>query len=248
MITSELGLEEVDHLEAPVHRDALVAAMRRRVDRALPVQVFLVPGVRSGDHDLAHTDVMRGEETEIAGLLSLDWAHPPLLYVSTGSHTKFVAIDAEARIAWSLTTLSGELLWALHRETILSELVDPDAELSDVGSLEEGAALAERLGLSRALFVTRLLSRVRGAAPASCSAFVHGAVAGADIHSLRTVLPGHPDPPARVVIAGIGPLAVAYRHLLEKEDWVTTVEETDEPLGALGAWSLFAGMSGWGQE
>jgi 2-dehydro-3-deoxygalactonokinase len=246
MITSELGLEEVSHLEAPADRRALVDAMRR-VDEALPAPVYLVPGVRSDGPDLAQTDFMRGEETEVVGLLSLGSVDPPILYVSTGSHTKFVVVDARGRIEWSMTTLSGELLWALHRETILSELVDPIGDLRDLEAVEEGARVAERDGLSRALFAARLLNRIRGAEPDTCSAFVHGALAGSDIRSLRTALGGRSDPPTRVVIGGRSALALAYGHLLGKEDWVTVLKETDQPLGALGAWTLFSEASGDGQ-
>ncbi|MGH2662378.1 MAG: 2-dehydro-3-deoxygalactonokinase [Actinomycetota bacterium] len=246
MITSELGLEEVSHLEAPADRRALVDAMRRRVDGALPAPVYLIPGVRSDAPDLAEIDFMRGEETEVVGLLSLGSVDPPILYLSAGSHTKFVGVDLRGRIGWSMTTLSGELLWALHRETILSELVDPTGDLRDVGAVEEGARLAERAGISRALFAARLLNRVHGMGPDTCSAFVHGAVAGTDLLSLRTALRAHSDPPTRVVIAGGSALAQAYRHLLGKEDWVTAIEYMDQPLGALGAWAMFSDASGDG--
>ncbi|MGH2682795.1 MAG: 2-dehydro-3-deoxygalactonokinase [Actinomycetota bacterium] len=246
MITSELGLEEVSHLAAPADRRGLVDAMRR-VDEALPAPVYLVPGVKSDGRDLAETDFMRGEETEVVGLLSLGSVVPPVLYVSTGSHTKFVGVDARGRIDWSMTTLSGELLWALHRETILSGLVDPRGELRDLEAVEEGARVAERMGLSRTLFATRLLNRTRGAGPDTCSAFVHGALAGSDLLSLRTALRARSGPPNRVVVGGGSALAQAYRHLLAKEDWVTSLEDTDQPLGALGAWTLFSDVSGNGQ-
>lgn len=245
MITSELGLEEVSHLVAPADRRALVEAMRR-VDEALPAPVYLVPGVRSDGTNLAETDLMRGEETEVVGLLSLGSVDPPVLYVSTGSHTKFVGVDARGRIEWSMTTLSGELLWALHRETILSELVDPMGDLRDVKALEEGARMEESAGVTRALFTARLLNRIRGAGPETCSAFVHGVLAGSDIRSLRTALQARSHPPTRVVVGGTSALAQAYRHLLGKEDWVTRLDNIDQPLGALGAWTLFSGASGNG--
>jgi 2-dehydro-3-deoxygalactonokinase len=242
MITSELGLEEVSHLVAPADRQALVNAMRR-VDEALPAPVYLIPGVRSDGPNLAETDFMRGEETEVVGLLSLGSVDPPILYVSTGSHTKFVGVDGDGRIEWSMTTLSGELLWAIHRETILSELVDPTGDLRDQDAVEEGARVEELAGISRSLFAARLLNRIRGAKPETCSAFIHGVLAGSDLRSLRTALQARPDPPTRVVVAGTSALAHAYRHLLGKEDWVTTLENTDRPLGAIGAWTLFSDAS-----
>jgi 2-dehydro-3-deoxygalactonokinase len=240
MITSELGLEEVAHLQAPIDRDAIAGAIvRRSYPDVLPAPVYLVPGVRCEGAALTDTDFMRGEETEVVGLLSARRIDPPFLYVSTGSHSKFVYIDARASIGWSVTTLSGELVWALHRETILSELVDPDGDVRDLAALDEGARLATRVGLSRALFAARLMNRVRGASPETCSDFVHGAVAAQDLISLRATLGARGVRSVRVAIAGNTPFAAVYRHLIEREAWAASIEEIREPLGAIGAWSLF---------
>jgi 2-dehydro-3-deoxygalactonokinase len=240
MITSELGLEEVPHLEAPVDRRMLAAALvERRFGNALPAPVYLVPGVRSGGEELELADFMRGEETEVAGLLALGEPEPPFLYISTGSHTKFVGVDREARIDWSLTTLSGELLLALQRETILAELINLKAPPADLAALQEGAGFVERAGLSRALFGARLLNRLRGVSVAFCSDFLHGAVAGADLLSLRHAGETRGGLPARVAIGGQGTLRAAYRHLLEQQGGVAELREFDVPLGALGAWNLF---------
>jgi 2-dehydro-3-deoxygalactonokinase len=240
MITSELGLEEVPHLEAPVGRRMLAAALvERRYGDTLPAPVYLVPGVRSGGKELELADFMRGEETEVAGLLALGEPEAPFLYISTGSHTKFLAVDREGRIDWSLTTLSGELLLALQRETILAELIDLEAPPTDLAALEEGARFVERAGLSRALFGARLLNRMRGASVTFCSDFLHGAVAGADLLSLRDAAETRGGLPDRVAIGGQGTLGDAYRHLLEAQWGVAELHRFDVPLGALGAWSLF---------
>jgi 2-dehydro-3-deoxygalactonokinase len=240
MITSELGLEEVPHLEAPVGRRMLAASLvERRYSDALPAPVHLVPGVRSGGQELDFADFMRGEETEVAGLLALGEPEPPFLYISTGSHTKFVGVDRDGRIDWSLTTLSGELLLALQRETILAELIDLEAPPTDLAALQEGARFVEDAGLSRALFGARLLNRLRGVSRAFCSDFLHGAVAGADLLSLRRAAETRGGLPARVAIGGQGSLRDAYRLLLEHQWGITELRRFDVPLGALGAWNLF---------
>jgi len=240
MITSELGLEEVPHLETPVSCRMLAGAMlERSYTDAVPAPVHLVPGVRSAGEDLELADFMRGEETEVAGVLSVGDPEPPLLYISTGSHSKFVRVDPEGRIDWSLTTLSGELLLALHRETILAELIDLDAPVSDFAMLEDGARFVERVGLTRALFAARLLNRLRGVSAASCSDFLHGAVAGADVLSLRRAAERRGGFPERVAIGGKGSLKEAYFHLLERQRGIAELRAFDLPLGALGAWKLF---------
>jgi 2-dehydro-3-deoxygalactonokinase len=244
MITSELGLEELPHLEAPVDTATLATAMRERRYPGITAPVFLVPGVRSGgDGELETVDLMRGEETEVAGLLALRQPEPPLIFVSTGSHTKFVAIDDTGWIQWTLTTLSGELVWALHKETILADLIDPEGGIGDPEALRLGAHAVAVGGLSRALFATRLLSRLHDRTDAECSDFVHGAVAASDLASLRWMLQRRGWRRSRAAIAGTGALAEAYRTLLEDEDWATELHVVDQPVGALGAWSLYRSRS-----
>jgi 2-dehydro-3-deoxygalactonokinase len=238
MITSELGLEEVPHLEAPVGIKDIAGALReRRVDE-LPVPLFLVPGVRS-TNDGELDDVMRGEETQVAGLVSSPETRLPLVFVSTGSHTKFVFVDADSRICWSVTTLSGELIWALHRETILSKLVDPSHSLGDLSFVERGARAAQEGGLSRALFATRLLNVLSDADPSKCSDFLYGAVAEADIQCLRATVRARGLTKASVVVTEGTALAGAYTHLLSDEPWVDEITTLEGALGPSGAWRLY---------
>jgi 2-dehydro-3-deoxygalactonokinase len=238
MITSELGLVELPHLVAPAGADELVRAMLEPQNISeLPARLFLVPGVRNGSDDIERADFMRGEETQAVGLLSLGLVKPPLLYVSVGSHPKFVWLDEAGRIAWSLTTLSGELVWALHRETILVDLVDPGRALTDLDAVDHGARIVESAGLSRALFAARLLNRIGQGSPETCSAFLHGAIARSDLRALEAVLPADAAT-ERIVLSGNRPLLDAYRHLLGRAG-LGAAQVIDEPLGAIGARVLY---------
>jgi 2-dehydro-3-deoxygalactonokinase len=238
MITSELGLVEVPHLVAPVASRDLAAAMARWDVGALPAPLYLVPGVRTDAARIEGADVMRGEETEITGLLARGRVAPPFLYVSPGSHSKFVWVDEQGRILWSLTTLSGELMWALQRETILAGLVDVGSEKLDPVWVEEGARIAGRSGLTRALFVARLGNRLLGMSPLECSSLLHGAVAQIDLRGLEGALPPT-MPPVPVALSQGGALFECYRYLLERRVWAREVHVIDEPLGAIGALALY---------
>ena len=243
MITSELGLVELPHLVAPAGAGELVRAMLELPGiRELPASLFLVPGVRNVSDEVERADFMRGEETQVVGLLSLGRVEPPLLYVSVGSHPKFVWVDATGRIAWSLTTLSGELVWALHRETILADLVDPGGAITDLDAIDHGARIVESAGLSRALFAARLLNRLGHAPPEECSAFLHGAIARADLRALEVALPAGATL-ERIALSGHGPLLDAYRHLLSRAG-LGAVQVIDEPLGAIGARVLYERRGG----
>lgn len=240
MITSEFGVEEIPHLEGPIDANDLARSLvHRDLSPQLPGPVLLVPGVKWSDGDLAAVDFMRGEETEIVGLLASGTA-PPFLYVSPGSHSKFIAVDGAGRIEWSLTTISGELLWALSQETILAGIVDPTSPRVDPAMVEQGVASVDSFGLSRSLYVARLLHRLRGLDPQSCSSFVIGAVAGGDLASLEGVVRTTARQlPAQVVVkAGTG-LGQAYAHLAAPRDWVADVVSADALIGPRGAVRLF---------
>lgn len=238
MLTSELGLEEVPHLRAPVGLEELAEGLRRTAladDLAVPL--YLIPGVLCDAlPDAVGTDFMRGEETQVAGLLAAGIAEPPLLYVSPGSHTKFVAVGADGRIEWSFTTLSGELVWALSKETILAPLLDPGQPLTDLDAAERGARVARESGLSRALYGARLASRLQGMPDVSCTDFIRGAIAVTDVDGLQRL----PHRPSKVVLGAGSELGPFYRHFLAAQPSTAEVRDADESLGPLGAWMVYA--------
>jgi 2-dehydro-3-deoxygalactonokinase len=237
MLTSELGLEEVPHLHAPVGVEQLAEGLRQgSLARDLRTPLYLVPGVLcDGMPDLVRTDFMRGEETQVVGLLATNRVKPPLLYVSPGSHTKFVAVGGNGQIEWSFTTLSGELMWALSRETILGPLLDPSQPLVDPDAADRGAQVARQAGLSRALYATRLASRLQGSEPPWCTDFVRGAIAATDVDGLRSL----PRRPPTVVVGTGSELGAFYRRLLDAEPWTSQVEEVGGSIGPLGAWIVY---------
>ena len=137
-----------------------------------------------------------------------------------------------------LTTLSGELMWALHRETILAGLVDIGSERLDPVRVEEGARVAGTNGLTRALFVARVANRLLGMSPRECSSLLHGAVAQVDLRGLEGALAPR-MPPVPIVLSGGGAMFECYQYLLERRAWVGEVHVIDEPLGAIGARALY---------
>lgn len=110
---------------------------------------------------MAHSDVIRGEETEIVGFKTIARTRVrglPWLFLHVGSHCKAIKVDSRGRIVQSASTLSGEALQALRTQTILaSRLRDLRSQKLQKRFFEGGAKCTQRYGLSRALFMTRLL-------------------------------------------------------------------------------------------
>jgi 2-dehydro-3-deoxygalactonokinase len=191
MITSAEGLVEVPHLIAPAGVADLAAAVQeKRFPDISDLPFVLIPGVRTTaipgiSSGIGATDVMRGEETLGMGLLRQGRLVPGGALVNVGSHWKLVRIDDRGRIAWSVTSLAGEMMHAARRDTILASAL-PEGPLAtlDVPRFLEGMAESRRSGLARALFCVRLL-QLGGAAPAEGRlSFLAGAFVAADLDTM----------------------------------------------------------------
>src|SRR6185503_6417760 len=188
MLTSRHGIVEVPYVSAP----ASVAQLRQSVHRVdLPelhgLPLALVPGVQTlrrpgAPAGVPASDVMRGEETLCVGLLQLGRLQPGDALLNLGSHWKLIQIDGDGRIAWSFTSLAGELLHAIRRETVLASAL-PDGALAalEAASFDEGMAELRRSGLARAFFCVRLFELARERTPQQQLSFAIGVLVASDL-------------------------------------------------------------------
>ena len=219
MITSQLGLVEVPHVEAPAGPAELAARVERHYfPDVTDLPVLLVPGVRSGPsrydaETVGAADVMRGEETLCVGLVALGLLGPGGTLLNLGSHWKAIRLDAEGRIASSITSIGGELIHAAQTQTILASAVPHERpSVLDGRWVEAGMREQRRSGLGRALFCVRLLEQASESTPEERLAFLVGAFIAADLDALVAGRMLTAD--AAVVITGGGALAAAWRHAL----------------------------------
>ena len=156
-----LGLEEVPHLQAPVSLPMLAEAMlERRYGDALPAPVHLVPGVRSGrELELSRLHARRGDGDRRSARPRRD--QPPFLYISTGSHSKFVGVDRDGQIDWSLVDAQRRNPPRAPPRTILAG--DRPRRRGRPRDARGGRSLRRAPpALTRALFAARRSARVRG--------------------------------------------------------------------------------------
>lgn len=159
MIGSAQGWQEIPYVPCPTGPDELVAAMRHHAARQGAVPL-IVPGVV---FDGEIPDVMRGEETQIIGVLA---TMPRLAAASTlvlpGTHSKWVRIR-DGRIVSFCTYMTGELFAVLRGHSILGR---PAQDAPPASRDREGASAAfewgvrtivenPRRGLSSLLFSVR---------------------------------------------------------------------------------------------
>jgi 2-dehydro-3-deoxygalactonokinase len=221
MITSPLGLAEVPHVRTPAGLNELAAATRRySFPEITDLPILLVPGARSGPRQcdqetVGTTDVMRGEETLCVGLNALGLLKPQSTLLNLGSHWKVIELDQDARIASSVTSMTGELIHAAQTQTILAGSVPQTRpDIIDQAWLEAGMREQRRSGLPRALFCVRLLEQGSEGSAEQRLSFLIGAFLSSDLDAMLSR--GLFDPEGECVITGGGVIAEAWRAALAK--------------------------------
>jgi 2-dehydro-3-deoxygalactonokinase len=221
MSSSPLGLVELPHTLAPSGvRELAASSQWLELPEVTDLPIFLIPGVRSapardGLNSIEDTDVMRGEETLCIGLNSLGLVEPPAVVLNLGSHWKAIQIDAEGRIASSVTTLSGELIHSAQTQTVLaSSVLKEPPDKVDARWMEAGMTEQRRSGLPRALFCVRLLELAGEGTPEDRLAFMIGAFIASDLDLFLTRGLLTYNSPA--VIAGSTALAEAWSSALAR--------------------------------
>lgn len=200
MIGSRQGWVEAPYVPCPVSPELLAARLTHVAFD--PAQVLLVPGLSDADES-GTPEVMRGEETQIAGILPQLGAHA--LVCLPGSHSKWARV-ADGRIAGFRTYLSGEAFAAIRAGTILGRMM-PDAP-PDADAFARGVERAGEPGhLLHHLFGVRTLGLMGRLAEAESASYLSGLLIG---HEIRAALPAGGD----VHLVGSAALTALYAHAI----------------------------------
>jgi 2-dehydro-3-deoxygalactonokinase len=185
MITSEFGLYELPHLQAPVGIKELHDSMQ---EVAFPeissIPFVFIRGIKCDSDSIGEFDMMRGEETELMGLMALCGSDSHAVYVLPGSHSKIVSVDKSGRIYRFSTMLTGEMLMALSQNTILKDAVDITVDDPDGEYLLKGYDYSKIDGLNKALFKVRILKSVFKKSPSQVYGFFLGAILADEIDNI----------------------------------------------------------------
>jgi 2-dehydro-3-deoxygalactonokinase len=211
MVGSQHGWREAPYAHCPVGVDAL--DRHSTVVRGTEgLEVRIIPGVCfAADRDVA--DVMRGEETQIAGLLE---AHPELAsrcrVVLPGTHSKWVQVRDGCIVSFR-TCMTGELYAVLREHSVLGRLMPPAADF-DADAFEEGLRRGgdeAGLGLSWDLFSVRARALMRQLQAAALPDYLSGLLVGHEVLGALRAAAG--DEPLALV--GDPVLCDRYRRALQ---------------------------------
>ncbi len=222
MITSNLGIYEIPHIPSPAGvRQFESHSVVCKLEEFLSIPCLFIPGMKNeanevDEDDLVFSinkfDVMRGEEVESFGLLKQFPHEGKGLIVLPGSHTKFVFVGENKELLYCLSTLGGETLQALQKETILSNSLDSNLiEAIDQKMLTFGFEAAKQYGLTRSFYHIRLLDLFTKCNSNQRANYLTGSVIFNDFQALSGI---DLNEIKWVIVGGISPLRKAFTHLL----------------------------------
>src|ERR1700733_13068825 len=178
MIGSRQGWKEAPYLPCPAGAAELAGAL---VDIGFDwARVKLVPGL-SGVDESGVAEVMRGEETQIMGVVPL--LRDGGIACLPGTHSKWARVEA-GRIVEFTTHMTGEAFGVLRSHTILSRMMrdgPSDGAPFDTGLIRS----ADPGGLLHHLFGVRALTLAGRLKESEAPAYLSGILIG---HEVRAAL------------------------------------------------------------
>ena len=226
MITSELGIYTLKHRMIPVDLGILHQSTEEvSLCEISPIPFVFLRGIKK------ENDMMRGEETELMGLIRLT-GKQECTYVLPGSHTKIIATDADGKIIDFSTTLTGEMIAALSQHTILKNSIDLGAPLQ-AESLMRGYEYCAKEGVNAALFNVRVNNTILGQAAGEVYSFFIGVILHGDVEKILK------SNPKKIVLAGKKQIRDALYQIISQTSNAQVVclseqeIERSVPLGAI---------------
>jgi 2-dehydro-3-deoxygalactonokinase len=220
MIGSRQGWVEAPYLPCPAGpADIAAALVTVPFDGA---QIRLVPGLSDTD-DSGTPEVMRGEETQIVGVLS-DLGDG--IACLPGSHSKWAHVGS-GKIAAYRTYLSGEAFCALRGGTILGRMMRDGP--TDEAAFDRGVARAGDPGhLLHHLFGVRALGLFGQLTETESASYLSGLLIGHEVRAAR------PDG-VNVHLIGAAPLCALYARAIVAYGGTPALQDEDAAARGLAA-------------
>lgn len=206
------GWREAGYGAVPTRIDALARSAVAVETGEAARRAYILPGLsQSGD---GAEDVMRGEETQLAGLMS-DAAFQDGVVILPGTHGKWVEVRAGAVERFS-SAMTGEVFGVLSEQSVLRHTVQG---ADDPAAGEEGRAVGIATGrqtperLLANLFRARAAGVLTGKPAAWCRGYLSGLLIASEVAGLAKSFALGEKP---VVLIGAPALCDTYMAVFEQ--------------------------------
>lgn len=179
MVGARQGWLEVPYSQTPC-KPVFPDAIRRPDTRDRRLRVFVLGGIKQ---TTPVPDVMRGEETQIAGILSADPSFEGVLCLP-GTHTKWVRISAGEIVDFK-TFMTGELFSLLSQQSVLRHSLDGAGSNGSEFARSVQLMMTEPASFAGQLFSIRAGNLVSGLEAGAAKARLSGLLIGAELAAAR---------------------------------------------------------------
>lgn len=188
------------------------------------LNVYVIPGLKQ----IKPADVMRGEETQIAGFLALNPKFDGVLCLP-GTHTKWAHVSAGEIVSFQ-TFMTGEIFSLLAGASVLSHSVAESGwdEAAFLAAVQDSLSRPERLAAG--LFSLRAEALIDALPGQAARSRLSGLLVGAELSAARPYWLGQ-----AVAIIGAPELSQAYQKALESQGL--------SPIMASGTQMTIAGLT-----
>ncbi|TCL08398.1 2-dehydro-3-deoxygalactonokinase [Shimia isoporae] len=180
------------------------------------VRVFVVPGLKQAKP----ADVMRGEETQVAGFLAKNKNWDGVICLP-GTHTKWVHVSADEVISFR-TFMTGEMFALLSGSSVLQHSV---GEGWDEAAFEDGlgTTLSRPEAIAAELFGIRASDLLNATPAAAGRARLSGLLLGAELAAARPYWLGQ-----NIAVIGDVGLSEVYAKALKTQGGFATIADCQE--------------------
>lgn len=215
MVGSVQGWLEAQYVELPANAAALGQRMTR-LDRGDAEPVHIIPGLIQRE---GLPNVMRGEETQVMGVLAslsaAQLANQDVLIGLPGTHCKWVTVRA-GQIIHFLTFMTGEVYAALREHTILGRTMEAPTQPNDAAfarGVQVAGSQDGKTGVLSTIFSCRTLGLTGGLANTEQADYLSGVLIGHEVASLTAL--HSPQTSPLIVLCGESDLCRRYAQALE---------------------------------
>jgi 2-dehydro-3-deoxygalactonokinase len=172
--------------------------------------------------DVGILDSMRGEETQIAGLIDGPEIMPPCIFTMLSSHTKYIPVDENKNILGGITTLSGQLYESLLQESVVGKSIQKEDDFDDGSYFDPevvNTASQEVMdfGFLRGLMSVRFLDILLHNPWYERKLFAESLLAAEDMRALRQIRSVFDLESSNYVLVGKSRRCKIYAHLILQE-------------------------------
>jgi 2-dehydro-3-deoxygalactonokinase len=180
MASSSIGLRELPYADLPFKTDGKSLYIEQIQSEIIPNTIQLISGVKSD------SDVIRGEEVEIIGLVNEEDEDQSVVFITPGTHSKHVLCE-KGVITNFFTYMTGEIFSVISEHTILKASIEKtDFGPAVLSSFEQGVQKAmEGKSIINTLFKVRTNTLFKEKTNIENYYYLSGLLIGEELQSLR---------------------------------------------------------------